>query len=442
MIGVHASENWVPCTTRNLIADGKLAIGDGYRAKNSELSGEGLPFARAGNINSGFHFVDADRFPVKEIAKVGDKVSQPGDVVFTSKGTVGRLALVRLTTPRFVYSPQLCYWRSLNQEAIDSRWLYFWMHGSEFGYQVAGLKGQTDMADYVSLSDQRNMEISLPPIAEQRAIASVLGALDDKIEQNRRTALALEKLAQAIFRAWFVDFEPVKAKAAGATRFPSMPQPVFDALPTCFVDSDIGPVPEGWEVKALANAATFLNGLALQKYPPRGDDDDLPVIKIAQLRKGSTDGADLANGDVPEQYVIGDGDLLFSWSGTLEAAFWFGGKGALNQHLFKVASDEHPSWLCLLWVQQHLPWFRTIAAGKATTMGHIKRGHLMEAQVVTAMPKVLQAADAIIGPVYDLYAQTMLESRKLAQMRDYLLPKLLSGQIRVRDAERKAATVP
>lgn len=285
------------------------------------------------------------------------------------------------------------------------------------------------------------LTVSVPSLDEQRAIAGVLGALDDKIEQNRRTAQALEKLARAIFRAWFVDFEPVKAKAAGATRFPSMPQPVFDALPTCFVDSDIGPVPEGWEVKALANAATFLNGLALQKYPPRGDDDDLPVIKIAQLRKGSTDGADLANGDVPEQYVIGDGDLLFSWSGTLEAAFWFGGKGALNQHLFKVASDEHPSWLCLLWVQQHLPWFRTIAAGKATTMGHIKRGHLMEAQVVTAMPEVLQAADAIIGPVYDLYAQTMLESRKLAQMRDYLLPKLLSGQIRVRDAERKAATV-
>lgn len=433
MNGVDASGNWVSCITRNLIADGKLAIGDGYRAKNSELSSQGLPFARAGNINGGFHFVDVDRFPVEEIAKAGDKVSQPGDVVFTSKGTVGRLAFVHSATPRFVYSPQLCYWRSLDQEAIDSRWLYFWMHGGEFGYQVAGLKGQTDMADYVSLSDQRNMEISLPPIEEQRAIASVLGALDDKIEQNRRTAQALEMLARAIFRAWFVDFEPVKAKAAGATSFPSMPQPGFDALPTRFVDSDIGPVPEGWVVQPLANVATFLNGLALQKYPPHGDAGDLPVIKIAQLRKGSTEGSDLANGDVPDHYVIGDGDLLFSWSGTLEAAFWFGGKGALNQHLFKVTSDAYPSWLCLLWIHQHLPWFRTIAAGKATTMGHIKRGHLTEAKVVTATPQVLQAANERIGPLYELYAQTMLESRKLAQMRDYLLPKLLSGDVRVRN---------
>ena len=92
---------------------------------------------------------------------------------------------------------------------------------------------------------------SCRPLDEQRAIAGVLGALDDKIEQNRRTARALERLARAIFRAWFVDFEPVKAKAAGATAFPSMPQPVFDALPTRFVDSEIGPVPEGWEVSAL-----------------------------------------------------------------------------------------------------------------------------------------------------------------------------------------------
>ena len=123
----------------------------------------------------------------------------------------------------------------------------------------------------------------------------------------------------------------MKAKAAGATAFPSMPQPAFDALPTRSVDSDIGPVPEGWEVKALADIATFLNGLALQKYPPRNDGEDLLVIKIAELRKGSTDGAGLANSDVPAEYVVDDRKLLFSWSGTLEAEFWFGGKGALTK---------------------------------------------------------------------------------------------------------------
>ena len=257
---------------------------------------------------------------------------------------------------------------------------------------------------HISAQQIKEFEVALPPLDEQHAIAGVLGALDDKIEQNRRTARTLEHLARAIFRAWFVDFEPVKAKAAGAASVPSMPQPVFAALPTRFVDSEIGPVPEGWEVKAIATIATFLNGLALQKYPPRGDGEDLRVIKIAELRKGSAEGAAWANSDVAEQYVIGDRDLLFSWSGTLEAEFWFGGKGALNQHLFKVTSSHFPSWFCFLWIRQHLPWFRAIAASKATTMGHIKRGHLQETPVVVPPNEVLREANDVIGPIYDLSA--------------------------------------
>ena len=284
----------------------------------------------------------------------------------------------------------------------------------------------------VNRNDLHRILVLLPPLDEQRAIAGVLGAPDDKIEQNWRTARMLERLARAIFRAWFVDFAPVKAKAAGASSFPSMPQAVFDALPTRFVDSDIGPVPEGWELKPIATIATFLNGLALQKYPPRGDGEDLRVIKIAELRKGSAEGAAWANGDVAEQYVIGDGDLLFSWSGTLEAEFWFGGKGALNQHLFKVTSSRFPSWFCSLWIRQHLPWFRAIASSKATTMGHIKRGHLQETPVVVPPNEVLHEANEVIGPIYDLFGQLLIESRKLAAMRDVLLPKLLSGEVRVR----------
>jgi type I restriction enzyme S subunit len=245
----------------------------------------------------------------------------------------------------------------------------------------------------------------------------------------------LERLARAIFRAWFVDFEPVKAKAAGATSFPSMPQSVFDALSGTFEESSLGPIPQGWNVKPLSAIATFRNGLALQKYPPRGDRADLHVIKIAELRKGSTVGSDMANSDVPDDFVVNDRDLLFSWSGTLEVEYWFGGKGALNQHLFKVTSKHYPSWLCLHWIRQHLPWFRTIASSKATTMGHIKRSHLEEAQVVVPPSEVIVGAEQSIGPLSDLYANLRLESRKLASLRDYLLPRLLSGDVRVSSAE-------
>ena len=423
--------SWMRYVTGDLIAKGKLSIGDGYRAKNSELGISGLPFARAANINGGFRFADTDRFPEKDLGKVGEKMSKPGDVVFTSKGTVGRFAFVRETTPRFVYAPQLCYWRTLDFDFLDGRWLYYWMCGKEFGQQAAGVKGQTDMADYVSLRDQRAMEITLPPIAEQRAMAGTLGSLDDKIEKNRQTARLLDRLAQEIFQAWFVDFEPVKAKSGGAASFLSMPQPVFDAFPSDFVNSETGPVPQGWEVTAIAEMATFLNGLALQKFPPRGDGRDLKVIKITQLRAGSTAGADWANGDISADYVVDDQDILFSWSGSLEAALWFGGKGALNQHLFKVTPERCPSWFCLLWIRQHLPWFRAIAASKATTMGHIKREHLREARVVVPTPDILRRADTIFGSLYELYGQLMNENRNLIKLRDLLLSKLMSGELRL-----------
>ena len=309
---------------------------------------------------------------------------------------------------------------------LDMRWLYYAVIHHQLGQIDDGspIPSTTRAAVYPR-------EIFVPSPQEQRAIAGVLGALDDKIEQNRTTARALERLARAIFRAWFVDFEPMKAKAAGRTSFPCIPQSVFDRLPTHFIDSDIGPVPKGWEVKGIASIATFLNGLALQKYPPRGDGEDLPVIKIAELRNGSVDGANLANSDVSAQYVIDDRDLLFSWSGTLEAKFWFGGKGVLNQHLFKVTSSHFPSWFSLLWIRQHLPWFRAIAASKATTMGHIKREHLQETQVVVPPSEVLHEANEVIGVIYDLFGQLMIESRKLMAMRDVLLPKLLSGKARV-----------
>lgn len=365
---------------------------------------------------------DFDQWTKKATPKPHDVVlsrrCNPGETSYVAPGekfALGQNLVLLRADGKFVFPPFL-------------RWL---VRGPAWWEQIQKNLNVGAVFDSLKCRDVPTFELPLPPLGDQRAIAGVLGALDDKIEQNRRTARTLERLARAIFRAWFVDFEPVKAKIAGALSFLSMPQTVFDALPTRLVDSDIGLVPEGWEVKPIATIATFLNGLALQKYPSRGDGEDLRVIKIAQLRKGSADDADWANGDVPEPYVIDDGDLLFSWSGTLETEFWFGGRGALNQHLFKVTSLRYPSWFCFLWIRQHLPWFRAVAASKATTMGHIKRGHLQETQVVVPPKKVLREANEVIGSLYGLFAQLMTESRKLAVVRDLLLPKLLSGEVRV-----------
>lgn len=145
---------WKKYKISALIESNALVIGDGYRAKNSELSpDEGLPFARAGTINDGFQFEDAEYLAPENLHKAGEKVSQPGDVLFTSKGTVGRIAFVTETTPKFVYSPQLTWWRVLDTQRIDPEFLYCWMRGREFISQINSFSGQTDMAAYVSLKD-------------------------------------------------------------------------------------------------------------------------------------------------------------------------------------------------------------------------------------------------------------------------------------------------
>ena len=312
-----------------------------------------LIFLNTSDIDRG-RVLHRDYTPVATWPGQAKKSIQKGDILFSEiRPANGRYAFVGFDADDYVVSTKLMVIRP-KPGKVSPRFLYHFLTSRMTTDWLQHL-AESRSGTFPQITFDQVAELDLPRLMreEQRTIEELFDALDDKIEQNRRTARALERLAQAIFREWFVDFEAVKAKASGAASFPSMPQPVFDALPTCFVDSETGPVPEGWEVKAIATIATFLNGLALQKYPPRGDGEDLRVIKIAELRKGSAEGAAWANGDVAEQYVIGDRDLLFSWSGTLEAEFWFGGKGALNQYLFKVTSSHFPSWFCFLSGQDH-----------------------------------------------------------------------------------------
>ena len=434
----YSRDTWTPHSTGDLIAEGSLSIGDGYRAKNSELSTSGLPFARAGNIDGGFQFDDADRFSEQDLAKVGDKVSQPSDVVFTSKGTVGRLAFVRETTPRFVYAPQLCFWRSLAPDVIDARWLYYWMCGGEFTQQISGVKGQTDMADYVSLTDQRRMAITLPPTSIQRAIAGVLGALDDKIEQNRRTARALERLARAIFRAWFVDFEPVKAKAVGAASFPSMPQPVFDALPTRFVDSDIGPVPEEWKVKAIGDVVTTKGGgTPSTKNPEYWDGGEHcwatpkdmsrlshPVLLDTERRITEAGVNSISSGMLPVGTVLMSSRAPVGYLAIARVPT------AINQGFIAMVCDGPlPPTYVLSWALTSMDAIKAHASG--TTFPEISKKNFRPLPVVLPIGDVIAAYQQTSDPLFDLLTACVKESLQLAQVRDYLLPKLLSGQVRV-----------
>lgn len=272
--------------------------------------------------------------------------------------------------------------------------------------------------------------VYVPDIFEQERIADVGEALDDRLRLLRETNATLEAIAQALFKSWFVDFDPVRAKADG--RDPEgVPPEVADLFPSEFEDSELGEIPKGWTVRSLDSFATYLNGLALQKYPSESDLEFLPVIKIAQLRAGNTLGADRASAHLKPDYIVHDGDVLFSWSGSLEVEIWCGGDGALNQHLFKVTSDELPKWFYYLATRHFLPSFRETAAYKATTMGHIQRKHLTESRLALPPTGVLAALSDFVGPIVEKRITNYLQARELGALRDTLLPRLMSGKLRI-----------
>jgi type I restriction enzyme S subunit len=286
--------------------------------------------------------------------------------------------------------------------------------------------------DNINLAYLEHLWFPVPDVTLQREIAETLSAIDDKIHLNSELNRALEALGAALFKSWFVDFDPVVAKREGRATT-GVPAEAIDLFPSRFEDFELDPVPQGWRIVPLDSVADFLNGLALQRYPPR-DTDDLPVIKIAELRAGSSVGADRCGG-VPSEYIIDDGDIVFSWSGSLMVDIWCGGKGALNQHLFKVTSRDVPKWFYLAWLNEHLPEFQAIAADKATTMGHIRRFHLTEAEVLLPPEPLMKAMTTVQQPLLDQIIHNRLESRALAELRDTLLGPLLSGELTVKPVE-------
>lgn len=291
---------------------------------------------------------------------------------------------------------------------------------------------------FISQGDARAVQVAFPLIDEQRAIASVLGALDDKIEQNRRTAQALEKLARAIFRAWFVDFEPVKAKAAGATRFPSMPQPVFDALPTGFVDSAIGPVPEGWEVKAIGDVVTVKGGATPSTkdavfwdggthcWATPKDMSRLahPVLLDTERRITDAGVERISSGVLPV------GTVLMSSRAPVGYLAIAGVPTAINQGFIAMVCDGPlPPVFILNWAMSSMDTIKAHASG--TTFPEISKSSFRPLPIISPDAQCVSAYQRIADPLFGLLVASIKESVKLAEVRDYLLPRLLSGDVRV-----------
>lgn len=277
--------------------------------------------------------------------------------------------------------------------------LYYVLRTPSFRQDVKDNYGSGSAIPRIILKDFKRMMVSYPSLEKQQAIISVLTAIDSKIQANTEINDNLYAQAKAIFDNHFIN---------------------IDAIPA------------GWRKGNLLDIANYLNGLAMQKFRPQGNEIGLPVLKIKELRQGSCDdSSELCSLRIKPEYIIHDGDVIFSWSGSLLVDIWCGGTCGLNQHLFKVTSDIYDKWFCYLWTAHHLARFIAIAADKATTMGHIKREELAKAEVLIPCEEDYTSLTSIMQPIFELIISNRIEARKLAALRDELLPKLMSGEIDV-----------
>ena len=307
-----------------------------------------------------------------------------------------------------------------------------------------------------------SLKIKIPKDKFHRCeIGKRLSIFDQKIHLNTQINQTLEQIAQALFKSWFVDFDPVRAKVQALSdgmslehaelaamqaisgKTPeeltalSQTQPdryaelaeTAKAFPCEMVEVDGVEVPKGWNLKALDEIANYQNGLALQKFRPEDDEPFLPVVKIAQLRQGYADGEEKAKASIKPECIIDNGDVIFSWSGSLLVDIWCGGKAALNQHLFKVTSKRYPKWFYYFYTKYHLAEFQRIAYDKAVTMGHIKREHLSAAKCIVPNDELL--ANKTLENILEKIIFNRLENFNLQDTRDLLLPRLLNGEIQL-----------
>ncbi len=176
---------------------------------------------------------------------------------------------------------------------------------------------------------------------------------------------------------------------------------------------------------SLSNIANYKNGLAMQRFRPNGADKGLPVLKIKELNQGFTDlSSDRCSSKISNDVIVKTGDIIFSWSGTLIVKIWTGTTCGLNQHLFKVTSDKYPKWFIYKWTEYYLRQFQSIAAGKATTMGHIKRSDLKQAEVRIPYKSEIDRLDKLISPIFKRYVNNILEINSLKELKNELLSKL------------------
>ena len=312
---------------------------------------------------------------------------------------------------------QACCNIVLDEEKADYEYVYYYIKTQYL--QLRSLS--SGVRKNLNSNDIKEFEIRLPEdIPTQQKIASVLSSLDAKIELNNRINSELEAMAKTLYDYWFVQFD--FPDAAGKPYKSNGGEMVWSkALKR--------EIPLGWEVKTLLDIATYINGLACQKYRPVND-NSLRVIKIREMKDGFSESSELVRADIPEKVIVENGDILFSWSASLEVIIWAKGRGALNQHIFKVISKKYPKSFYYFQLVNYLQHFKMLAENRKTTMGHITQEHLQQSRIaVPSNNQLIKELDEKLSPILDKQILIEQENQQFAQLRDWLLPMLMNGQV-------------
>ena len=374
----------------------------------------GYPLVRTTDIGRGrldvtnAHRVDAEVYT----AWTRRAVPQPGDLILAREAPVGNVALI---TPGMepVLGQRTVLIRP-DEEQVDPQFLTYRLLAHDIQHWMRGVANGATVP-HLNMEDIRALPLlELPPLHIQNKIGVTLSGFDDLIENNRRRIEILEEMARLLYREWFVHF-----------RFPGHEDVEL-------VDSDLGLIPERWEIRSFAELADFVNGFAFK--PEHWLDRGLPIVKIKELKNGVTSDTPRYHGaDVSKKYYVGDGSVLFSWSADLKAYVWASGPALLNQHLFDVLPHEVSPLFIFHSLNERMDEFRARAQG--TTMKHIKRSALGEVKIALPKNRLRDQFEGLVRPMLDLQLNLSKQNRALREARDLFLPRLVSGELDVSELD-------
>ena len=420
---------WPQCALPDLV---DFQEGPGILAKDFHATG--IPLIRLKGVDGTTVTLDGCNFldPEKVATKWKHFQLEIGDLIISTSASLGRVSEVGRAARGAIAYTGLIRFRPKSLR-IDRSFLRCLLGAKEFLDQ-AEASASGSVIRHFGPSHLRRMILTVPPLAVQRQIGTLSDALNARIDHNRALAANLEAIARRLFKSWFVDFDPVRAKAAGEK--PSgLADDIAILFPDRFVGSELGEIPEGWAFNPLSSIAEFVNG---RNFTKDATGTGRMIIRIAELSNGGPTGSTVWN-DLPrtaEQYLANPGNILFAWSGSLGIHVWDRNTGLVNQHIFKVIPKPPFAAPFVFFATEDLvDDFRAIAAGKAVTMGHIKRNDLDTHGVTCpSAPELITAFHKIVAPLWDRVRVARREALTLGSIRDLLLPRLISGKLRVEDA--------